>query len=114
MRNSSKRHKEAATLPPSIGGHTMSKINQLALNIILLLSFSSGNLWSQGDRVMSFALKTTAFSEPRLSDDFPRCLDLLICMLAFLIIPSGGLPQYSLQLLFQDDLCGRTSLPSEP
>ena len=36
---------------------------QLVLIIILLLSFSSANLWSQGGHAMSFALKTTAFSE---------------------------------------------------
>src|SRR5256885_1714257 len=36
---------------------------QLALAALLLLSLSSGNLWSQGGRAMSFALKTKAFSE---------------------------------------------------
>jgi Raf kinase inhibitor-like YbhB/YbcL family protein len=36
---------------------------QLALAALLLLSLSSGNLWSQGGRAMSFALKSTAFSE---------------------------------------------------
>jgi Raf kinase inhibitor-like YbhB/YbcL family protein len=41
----------------------MRKNNQLALTIILLVSLSIGNLWSQGGRAMSFALKTTAFPE---------------------------------------------------
>ena len=36
---------------------------QLALATLLLLSVSSGNLWSQGGRAMSFAIKTTAFTE---------------------------------------------------
>jgi Raf kinase inhibitor-like YbhB/YbcL family protein len=40
----------------------MSTKGQLALTIILLLSFSIGNLWSQ-EGAMAFIIKTTAFSE---------------------------------------------------
>ena len=41
----------------------MNKKGQLALASILLPTLLIGNLWSQGDRAMSFTIKTTAFSE---------------------------------------------------
>ena len=41
----------------------MSNRNGFSLSIILLLSFSGGNLAAQGGSAMSFAVKSTAFEE---------------------------------------------------